>query len=36
VSLGQLVPGARTADPYRVDWAEQDRGDGLPFGFEEM
>jgi pimeloyl-ACP methyl ester carboxylesterase len=33
VSLGQLVPGARTADPYRVDWAEQGRGDRLPFSY---
>jgi dienelactone hydrolase len=32
-TLGQLVPGARTADPYRVDWAEQGRGEQVGFSY---
>jgi dienelactone hydrolase len=33
VTLGQAVPGGRTADPYRVDWAEQGRGTQVPFTY---
>jgi dienelactone hydrolase len=34
VSLAQLVPGGRTADPFRVNWAEDGRGSRTPISFE--
>jgi dienelactone hydrolase len=33
LTLGQLVPGGRTADPYRLDWADQGRGVQVPFEY---
>ncbi|MFA5785640.1 MAG: hypothetical protein WDA71_01420 [Actinomycetota bacterium] len=33
VSLGQSLPGARTADPFRIDWQEQGRGIRYDFTF---
>jgi dienelactone hydrolase len=33
VSLGQLVPGGRTADPFRVDWAQRGRGTATPIEY---
>lgn len=33
VTLGQLVPGGRTTDPFRVDWAERRRGIATPFEY---
>ncbi|MPZ71044.1 MAG: hypothetical protein GEU71_16200, partial [Actinobacteria bacterium] len=33
LSLGQLIPGATNADPYRIDWEEQGRGIQVPFEY---
>lgn len=33
VTLGQLVPGGRTADPFRLDWAQQGRGVATPIDY---
>jgi dienelactone hydrolase len=34
VTLGQVVPGARAADPFRTTWAEDGRGTRTPISFE--
>jgi dienelactone hydrolase len=34
VSLGQLVPGGRAADPFRTTWAEDGRGVRTPISFD--
>jgi dienelactone hydrolase len=34
LTLGQLVPGGRAADPFRVTWAEDGRGVRTPISFE--
>ena len=33
LTLGQLIPGATNADPYRIDWEEQGRGIQVPFEY---
>lgn len=33
LTLGQLVPGGSTADPFRVDWAQQGRGIATPIEY---
>ena len=33
VTLAQTVPGGTTADPFRVDWAEQGRGVATPIAY---
>lgn len=32
-TLGQLVPGGRNADPFRLDWAQQGRGVAMPIEY---
>lgn len=34
LTLGQLVPGGRTADPFRLTWAEDGRGLRTPISYE--
>jgi dienelactone hydrolase len=34
VSLGQVVPGGRAADPFRTTWAEDGRGTRTPISFQ--
>lgn len=33
LTLGQLIPGATNADPYRLDWEKQGRGIQVPFEY---